>query len=352
MGQKRLIETVRHPFFAVAAALLFAVAALVLIRGGVAARTQFDATAEDPVKIADQALDRTFNRDVAEREIRSALTADDIDLAQSFVALAADRAVQIDPSLANEVNDASEKHASVSSTVGRFINGAWTGEPTDMASLAGTALSDLFVVGDIRDVAREGSRYLTGKQYDAWVLGLAGVGIGLTAATYATLGSGAPERVGLSIVKAARRTDRLNPRLVERVVREFVKVGDAGGFAELAKNTGRIEAKAGPQAALDSLAIAEKPEDMARLSRLAVAKGGKTRAILKLLGPAAYILTASALDMSMWIFWVALALVGFCSSCKAAVERLTLAHLRRRKLRLARAELARADLAMLPAPLR
>jgi hypothetical protein len=340
MSRKLLIQTVRHPFVAFAAAVLFADAAFVLIRGGVAARAQFDATAEDPVKITDRALDRTFSRDVAEREIRAALAGDDVDLAQSFVALAADRAVQIDPSLANAVNGASVKHDSVSNTVGRFIHGAWTGEPTDMASLAGTALSDLFVVGDIRDVAREGSRYLTGKQYDVWVLGLAGVGIGLTAATYATLGFGAPERVGLSIVKAARRTDRLNPRLVERAVREFVKVGDAGGFAELAKNTGSIEAKAGPQAALDSLAIAEKPEDIARLSRLAVAKGGKTRAILKLFGPAAYILTASALDLSLWILWAAFALVGFCSSCKAMVERLTLAHLQRRKLRLARAELA------------
>ncbi len=352
MGQKLLIRTARHPFFAIAAAMLFAAAAFMLIRGGIAARTQFDATADDPVKIADQALDRTFNRDVAEGQIRAALAADDIDLAQSFVALASDRAVPIDPSLANAVDAAGEKHASASNTAGRFVHGLWTGEPTDLASLAGTAFGDLFVFGDIRDAAREGTHYLTGQKYDPWILGLAGVGIGITAATYATLGAGAPERVGLSVIKAARRTGRLNPVLAVRAAREAVKVEGAGGLVELAENTGRVESKAGAQAALDSLAIAEEPKDMSRLARLSTAKGGKTRAIVKLLGRGAIVLAASALDLSMWVFWAAFALFGFCSSCKATVERLTLAHLQRRKLRLARAELARAELAMLPVPLR
>jgi hypothetical protein len=340
MGHKLTIQTVRRPIFAVAAAILFAVTAFVLIRGGIAARTQFDATADDPVKITDQALDRTFNRDVAEREIRGALAADDIDLAQSFVALASDRAVPIDPSLANEVNDASVKHASVSNTAGRFVHGLWTGEPTDLASLAGTAFGDLFVFGDIRDAAREGTHYLTGQKYDPWILGLAGVGIGITAATYATLGAGAPERVGLSVIKAARRTGRLNPVLAVRAAREAVKVEGAGGLVELAENTGRIETKAGTQAALDGLAIAEEPKDVSRLARLSAAKGGKTRAIVKLFGRGAIVLAASALDLSLWVLWAAFALVGFCSSCKAAVESATLHYLRRRKLRTARAELA------------
>jgi hypothetical protein len=313
------------------------VAALVLIRGGVAARAQIAATAADPVQVADQALDRTFSRDIAEREIRAALAADDIDLAQSFVALASDRAVQIDPSLADAVNDANAKHESVSNTAGRFVHGLWTGEPTDLASLAGTAFGDLFVFGDIRDAAREGTHYLTGQKYDPWILGLAGVGIGITAATYATLGASAPERVGLSVIKAARRTGRLNPVLAVRAAREAVKVEGAGGLVELAENTGRVESKAGTQAALDSLAVAEEPQDMSRLARLSAAKGGKTRAIVKLLGRGAIVLAATALDFSLWIFWAALALVGFCSSCKVTVERLTLGHLQRRKLRLARA---------------
>ena len=340
MGWKLIVQTLRHPLFALAAAALFAAAAFMLIHGGFAAHAQFDAMADDPVKISDQGLDRAFNRDVAEREIRGALAADDLDLAQSFVALAADRSVQIDPALADEVNDAAVKHDSVASTAGRFVHGLWTGEPTDLASLAGTAAGDLFVFGDIRDAAREGTHYLTGQKYDPWILGLAGAGIGITAATYASAGLAAPERVGLSVIKAAKRTGRLNPVLAVRAAREVVKVEGAGGLVELAENTGRIESKAGVRGALDGLAIAEEPKDVSRLARLSAAKGGKTRAIVKLLGRGAIVLAASALDLTLWVFWAALALAGFCASCKRCAEGLTLRYSQRRRLCRARAELA------------
>ena len=197
MSEPRLTRMVRHPAVALVSAVVFALVAAMLIHGSVAARNRL-AAADDPVEISDRALDRTFNRGVAEREIRSALASGDVDLAQSFVALAADRGVAIDPDLTAKVKVASANHASAANTAGRFVHGLWTGEPTDLASLAGTAFGDLFVFGDIRDAAREGTRYLTGERYDAWILGLAGVGIAITAATYATAGMAAPERIGLS----------------------------------------------------------------------------------------------------------------------------------------------------------
>ena len=144
---------------------------------------------DDPVQISDRALDRVFNQDVAEREIHAALATGDDDLAQSFVELAADRSVAIDPALADEAKLAQVKANSVAGTAGRFVQGLWTGEPVDGASLAGTAVGDLFVFGDIRDAAREGTRYLTGKPADPWILGLAGVGIAITAATYVSAAS-------------------------------------------------------------------------------------------------------------------------------------------------------------------
>ena len=331
LGRKRFIAELRHPAFAVLGAVLFAGAAFAVIRGGMEAQARL--AVDDPVQISDRALDRVFNRDVAEREIRRALAAGDNDLAQSFVELAADRSVAIDPALADQAKQAQVKAGSASDTAGRFVQGLWTGEPVDGASLAGTAVGDLFVFGDIRDAAREGTRYLTGKPADPWILGLAGVGIAITAATYVSVGAATPARVGLTLVKAARRTGRLNPVLAVRIAREAVKVEEAGGLVELVGNVGRVETKAGTQAALDSLKVAEGPQDVSRLARLAAAKGTKTRAIVKLLGRAAIVLTASALDLAMWLFWAAFMLLGFASSCKAATERMTLRYVRWRKAR-------------------
>ncbi|MFZ1149186.1 MAG: hypothetical protein WAR76_05575 [Xanthobacteraceae bacterium] len=336
-NRNRLTALGRHPAAAVAFSVLFAIAAAFFLRGGVAAHQRL-AAADDPVAVTEQALAASFTRDVAEREIRNALAAGDVDLAQSFVALATERNLPIDPALASQVKE-TDQHT-LTSTAGRFAQGLWTGEPTDIASLAGTAFGDLFVFGDIRDAAREGTRYLTGRQYDPWILGLAGVGIAITAVTYASFGATTPERVGVSLVKAARRTGRLNPALAVRVAREAVKVEGAGGLVGLAQNTGRIEAKAGSQAALDSLAIAQEPQDMSRMARLAAAKGGKTRATVKLLGRAAIVLTASAIEVASWLLWAGFALLGFCASCKAAAERATQRYLDRRKLRYATAQAA------------
>ena len=54
-----------------------------------------------------------------------------------------------------------------------FGRGLLTGEPDDLVGLAGTALGDLFVFGDIRDAVREGSRLAKGEHADELVLGLA-----------------------------------------------------------------------------------------------------------------------------------------------------------------------------------
>jgi hypothetical protein len=326
----KLIRAVRHPLFAFASVAVFAAAAAFAIRGS--ADAYETAAMDDPAAIADQALSRSFNQDVAEREISAALAADDTDLAQSFVELAADRGVVIDPALADRVEAAQVKDASLSHTAGRFVQGLWTGEPVDLASFAGTAVGDLFVFGDIRDAAREGTRYLTGQHADPWILGLAGVGLAITAGTYATVGAAVPARAGATLFKVARRTGRLNPALVTRVARDVVKVEEAGGLADLAGSVSRVESKAGASAALDSLKVAETPEDVSRLARLAAAKGGKTRAIIKLLGRGAIVLAAGALELANWVLWAAFLLLGFASSCKAATERATQSYIRWRKV--------------------
>jgi hypothetical protein len=329
-GLKLIVRQIQHPAFALLFAVILGCAALV-VGGNAVDQARLYAASDDPVAVSDLALGRVFSQGVAQREISAALAAGDIDLAQSFVDLAIERGVEVDPALIDRLKDARTEAASTMHTAGRFVQGLWTGEPTDVASLAGTAVGDLFVFGDIRDAAREGTRYLLGQPADPWILGLAGVGIAVTAGTYVSLGLGAPERIGLTLAKVARRTGRLNPVLAVRVARDAVKVEKAGGLTELVADVGRIESKAGTQAALDSLQIAQEPRDVSRLARLSAAKGGKTRAIIKLLGRGAIMLAVGAFDLASWLLWAALTLFGFASCCKAFAERTTLRYIRWRK---------------------
>ena len=92
---------------------------------------------------------------------------------------------------------------------------------------------------------------------------------------------------------------------------------------------------------MDGLKLAEHPRDMARLATLAGAKGGKTRAILKLAGRGAIVLTASMFNLTMWLFWAVLTILGFVSSLKRTTERITERYCARRRRRRARRERSR-----------
>ena len=323
------------------------------------------AAADDPVALSDHAIARLLNSAVAEREINAALAANDADLAHSFLDLARDRNVAVNPALAEKVREASAEAASVSRSLGSFARGLVSGEPEDVSGLAGTALGDLFVFGDIRDAAREGTRLATGQHADELILGLACVGLAVTAGTYLTAGLAVPVRVGLSVVKLAGKTGRLSGRLmlwIGRSLRDIVDFGalsravrgaeepvaavrttrqateKSGELIGLARDVGRVQARAGTQATLDGLKLAEGPRDMSRIVRLAASKGSRTRAILKLAGRSAILLTVGMFNLAMWLFWAVVTALGFVASLKRSAERATERYCARRKLRRARAQ--------------
>ena len=333
----------REPRVGIAAlaAILLAAAALYAVPRAADAVSDLD----DPARTASRALDGKFDTVTAQHEIEAALAAQDVELAQSFVDLARARHVTIDPGLAEKVAAAAAEASTMRYRAESFARGFVTGEPQDMASLAGTTLGDLFVFGDIRDALREGARYVRGEQVDRLVLGLAATGIAITAGTYATFGAGAPARAGLTLVKTARKTGRLSAEFSEslgRMLRQTsfpaaargtAKAERAGGLLQLARDVGRVEKAAGGRAALDALKIAKEPRDITRIAKLAEKEGSRTRAILKIAGRGAILLAAFAFDASLWLLGALFAVFGFVSALKSAVERTTLRILRRRRER-------------------
>jgi hypothetical protein len=304
---------------------------------------------DDPSRVANRALGDKFDTAVLRREIETALASNDADLAQSFVDLAADRHVALDPSLAEKVRNATAEAATTRHKVQSFARGLITGEPDDMAALAGTTVGDLFVFGDIRDAVREGTRLAMGRKADELVLGLASAGIAITAATYITFGAAAPARAGLTLMKVARKTGSLGselagslgrmvrqagfsePAVAARVGRDAVKVERAGGLLDFARDVGRVEKAAGGRAAFDGLKIAKEPGDMTRVAKLAEKEGSRTRAILKIAGRSAIMLAALAFDASVWLLGALFAVFGFVSALRSATERAALQFFRRRR---------------------
>lgn len=339
------------------------------------------AAKDDPAALSERKLDSLLrnNPSLVQDNIEAALAAHDADLAASFVELARERSIALPDDLLTRAGDAVRDDSSSSQTAKRFATGLVTGRADDVASLSGTVMGDLFVFGDIRDIVRETKHLMMGEDTDRLVLGLAAAGLAVTAATYVSVGGATPVRAGLTLVKDARKVGRLGEGLAAwagRSAREVVdtpalqnavasgsvlrpgetvsairaafRAEKAGALVRLGKDVTRISEKAGTRGALDTLRVAEGPKDVARAARLAEAEGGKTRAILKLLGRGALLLAAGAFDLALWLLGAAFALLGILSSIKATTEHLTHSWLdrrRARRLRLAQAAVLQAALA-------
>src|SRR5580692_3954917 len=331
------------------------------------------AAQDDPAELSDLRLDFALrnNQAAIAQNVEAALAANDAGLANSFVDLAREKNISLNDELLQRVTAAVTQESSTSHLAGRFASGLVTGNADDAASMSGTVAGDLLVFGDIRDVVREGKHLALGEDTDRLVLGLAAAGLAVTAATYISVGGVAPVRAGLTLVKDARKVGRLgegltewagrsaraivdatmleeavassattSPRQTVSAIRAAFNVEKAGGLVRMAKDVGRISEKAGARGALDTLKIAEGPEDVARAARLAESSGGRTRAILKLFGRGALLLTAGAFDLSLWVFGALFALLSFLISIKATTERMTQSWIDRGKRRRLRQQLA------------
>lgn len=324
------------------------------------------AAQDDPAALSELKLDAALAKDerLVQNNIEAALGAGDADLADSFVALARDRNMALPDDLLSRVSDAVKEENSTSHFAKRFATGLVTGSADDVASLSGTVVADLFVIGDIRDVVREGKHLAMGEDTDRLVLSLATAGLAVTAVTYMSAGGAAPVRAGLTLVKDARKVGRLGEGLAAwagRSAREVVdtpmlqnavakgsvfrpgetvsaikaafRVEKAGALVRLGKDVTRVAEKTGTRGAMDTLRIAEGPKDVTRAARLAEAQGSKTRAIMKLLGRGALLLIGGAFDLTLWLLGAALTLFGLLSSIKATTERMTQAWCDRRRAR-------------------
>ncbi|MFG1180362.1 hypothetical protein [Xanthobacter versatilis] len=309
------------------------------------------AARDDPAALADLGL-AGFTADDARRSIAAALAEDDAALAASFLALADARGLPIPPELRAQVTEATGALSETLRSAKAFGLGFITGEPRDLSGLAGAATSDLMVWGDIRDAGREGLKLARGEEADELILGLSAVGIAVTAGTYATVGASLPVRIGISLVKVAKRTGHLSAALARsltRAVRESVDFAtlrrlaaapasvDAASvkgavrtqrltdLTRMLDDAARIEAKAGTRAALEGLKVADSGRDLSRVARLAEAKGAQTLAIVKTLGRGAIAITSALFHLIWWAFAAALyafALVSsFNSLCVACARR-------------------------------
>jgi hypothetical protein len=270
-------------------------------------------------------------------EITAALDAGDATLARSLAALATSRKIAIPPELTERI--ASLPAVDIGATLVAGWNCVVNGDFDSEAGFACVVATDMTGVGDVRDLVGEGGKFIAGQPVDYFTLGIATVGLGLTAATFTTLGSALPLRVGSSFVKAMHRLGKLPPRLTAQIVRALerginrpaveeaitlatsMRLGELGRplsrifnprsvklVTNLAEDFGTIGKAGGVRAMKLSVEAADSAGDVRKLARVADTYGERFVGVMKLVGRGALRLGHLLLTIAGWlvgaVLWV------------------------------------------------
>ncbi len=145
-----------------------------------------------------------------------------------------------------------------------FVHGMASGEPRDLAGFLGSLSLDLFVIGDLRDLAVQGYRETTAGDGDMLILALSAVGLATTLAPQVDF---AP-----ALLKTFRRAGALGERFVKslsRTARRAVSSGDYARIGRIAEDFGSAARSLGPAPLARVMKHVDEPAELARVSTLA-----------------------------------------------------------------------------------
>ncbi len=330
-------------------AVLLGVVASLLVAAGVRmlphAREALAWWEDDPPTLVALRLERSLTPSRVAAEIDDALAGKDPDLAASLLTLADQNGIVIAPSQRTRVTESNATSETPRQMATEFALGLATGEATSLSGHAGILAGDLTLYGDLRDLWHQGFKRWNGEPHDELVLGLAAVGIGLTGLTVATAGGALPARGSLTLIKTARKAGRLSPGLAASTTRVLRDVVDLGALRGAAKAASRFDVTAvraavqgavrpghlarlrdladdgialfrrtGGRATEDAFALARNAAELKKAARIGERYGSGTRAVLKILGRGAFVLTGALVTLAGWVLaaslwiWTALAL--------------------------------------------
>lgn len=293
-----------------------------------------------------QELEATVGPGELDGRIQEALAEERQDDAEIYAEIAAFMGRDLSPETKAQLAASQELGARVSRSTRSFFEGFITGEGGDSAGFAGAVTSDLTVIGDIRDIGSEGGKMVAGEDYSQVILGLSVVGLAVTAGTVATGGAGLPARVGVSLLKVAKKAGTMTAsftrelgQLVSRAVDfprlrrtlDDVSLADPGatrraisGYADNVKTAELFPVLArmddmrtavGPAESVRLMRYVDNTRDLENVADMSRTLGTKTRGIIELTGKTSLRAFKGALNLIRlileWIWAAGVAVAGW-----------------------------------------
>ena len=218
-----------------------------------------------------------------------------------------------------------------------FSSGFLNGEATSALGMSGSIASDLTLYGDLRDLKKQGSKYMNDMPYDAFILNISLVGIGLSASQLLSAGAATPLKVGASVLKVAKKTGKLtkpftkvlSKRLSKTVDTKLLKTLEFNSIFNL-KNTTKTIAKSIDMKPVKSLfndvnliktntsmvdtisllKYIDTPKELKQIGKISKTYKANTKGIMKVLGKGALRAGKSVIKFTAKLIWGVLGLLG------------------------------------------
>jgi len=261
-----------------------------------------------------------------ERRISESLKADDPEEAGDLFELADLLGITVDPALRRKYDEKLEWLPTLMRSASAGARGFVTGAGEGTAGTVGAVVSDLTVIGDLRDATAQAGHFLKDEPVDEVVLALSSVGIGLTGAMLATGGVAMPVKAGVSVAKIAQRTGRMTKGFA-RSVMELAKLKNTAKLQDGMRSLGTIGKAASPRGALTVMRNLEHVDDLPRAEKVAVMMGKPTAGLFKVAGRRVFNGFAKVAVRSAAAVWavsamIVSAVVGFLGLLLSAITAL------------------------------
>ena len=301
-----------------------------------------------PENIADYQL-RKLSLEDYKGTIRKAIENGDFMLARHQIELALSNSIDVPQELIHAANPSNIE--ATTRLLKDGLSGALFGTSDNVAELSGTLIADLSGAGDIRDIVIHGKSVISQEPYDPVILSLASVGLVLTGSAIISGGMTAPSDVGISIVKAAYKSDKISKPLAKQLIRVSSDIVDLKTFkravdessalnrskvistlkksinwhaAKPLINIGaevyKISEVSDIQTAMLVMKHADSVEDISKFGRISQKFGKQSGAVISLLGKSAITFAGLTITITFWvlglIIWIVVALWTFLAIMK------------------------------------
>ncbi|EWY36508.1 hypothetical protein N825_26625 [Skermanella stibiiresistens SB22] len=244
-----------------------------------------------------------------ERRIAESLAGDDPEGAADYFQLADLTGVEIDPDLKHRFAEETAFLPGLMRSAGAGTRGFVTGDGEGTAGTVGAVLSDLTVIGDLRDATAQTGHYLRGEEVDEVMLALSAAGIGLTAATLATAGVALPVKLGVSVAKVARRTGKMSKEFAHSIV-ELARLGNTAKLRDAMRSVGAIGGATSPRGALTVIRSLDHVDELPKAERIAAVMGKPTAGLFKVAGRRVLTAVSKVAVRSVAAVWALVALIA------------------------------------------